>query len=316
MAAALGLGERGVGRTDSNPSVGCIVVSKDHIAGRGWTQISGRPHAEAMALEQAKSAARGSTIYVSLEPCAHQSERGPACADLLIAARPARVVIGATDPDLRTSGAGIIRLMAAGIDVTTDIADIAARASMAGFFSRIERGRPHITVKLATSLDGAIAMADGSSRWITGEFARGHAHLERARCDVILVGAGTVRADNPKLDVRLPGLKEYGPRRVMLGRGDAPDGWDVIREPKDIATLDCNTVLIEGGAATASAFLKAGLVDRLLLYRAPILIGDGKPCLGDIGLPDLGSAHGQWQHRDTRRLGKDTLEVYSKTKPA
>jgi diaminohydroxyphosphoribosylaminopyrimidine deaminase / 5-amino-6-(5-phosphoribosylamino)uracil reductase len=158
-------------------------------------------------------------------------------------------------------------------------------------------------------------MANRSSRWITGEVARAHAHLERARCDVILVGAGTVRADNPKLDVRLPGLEQRSPRRVMLGSGDAPDGWDVIADPRDIATLECNTVLVEGGAATASAFLKAGLVDRLLLYRAPILIGGGMPCLGDIGLANLDDAHGQWQHRDTRRLGKDTLEVYARTTP-
>jgi diaminohydroxyphosphoribosylaminopyrimidine deaminase / 5-amino-6-(5-phosphoribosylamino)uracil reductase len=312
MAVALGMGERGVGQTGTNPSVGCIIVNNGRVAGRGWTQVSGRPHAEAMALDQAGKAARCSTVYVTLEPCAHQSQRGPACTELLIAARPARVVIAAIDPDPRTSGKGIARLKAAGIDIMIGVMETAAKASMAGFFSRIECARPYITLKLATSLDGAIAMADGSSHWITGEAARAHAHLERARCDIILVGAGTVRTDKPRLDVRLPGLEERIPRRVMLGRRDAPDGWDVIADPNNIATLDGNTVLVEGGAATASAFLKAGLVDRLLLYRAPILIGGGKACLGDIGLASLDDAHEQWQHRDTRQLGKDILDVYVK----
>jgi diaminohydroxyphosphoribosylaminopyrimidine deaminase/5-amino-6-(5-phosphoribosylamino)uracil reductase len=163
---------------------------------------------------------------------------------------------------------------------------------------------------LATSLDGCIAMADGSSRWITGEAARAHTHLERARHDVILVGAGTVRADAPKLDVRIPGLEARSPRRVMLGSGVPPAGWTAIRAPEDIATLACNSVLVEGGAQTASAFLEAGLVDRLLLYRAPILIGAGKAGLGDIGLTALDDAHGRWRLIDTRMLGNDRLEVY------
>jgi diaminohydroxyphosphoribosylaminopyrimidine deaminase / 5-amino-6-(5-phosphoribosylamino)uracil reductase len=313
MALALALGERGVGRTGNNPSVGCVIVRDGHIIGRGHTQPSGRPHAEAAALTQAGEAALGTTIYVTLEPCAHISERGLSCADILITARPKRVVIAVLDPDPRTSGKGIERLRAAGIDVTIDVMKREAVSSMAGFFSRIERGRPHITLKLATSLDGAISCADGSSRWITGEASRAHTHIERARCDAILVGAGTVRADNPALDVRLAGLEDRSPRRVMLGSGDEREGWEVIRTPESIADLDCNTVLVEGGAQTASSFLKAGLVDRLLLYRAPILIGDGKACLGDIGLTHLDDAHGVWQLMDSRRLGKDRLEAYVKT---
>jgi diaminohydroxyphosphoribosylaminopyrimidine deaminase / 5-amino-6-(5-phosphoribosylamino)uracil reductase len=313
MALALALGERGVGRTGNNPSVGCVIVREGRIIGRGHTQASGRPHAEAVALAQAGEAAFGATIYVTLEPCAHVSERGPSCADILATAQPKRIVIAALDPDPRTSGKGIERLRAAGIDVTIDVMKREAVSSMAGFFSRIEKGRPHITLKLATSLDGAIACADGSSRWITGEAARAHTHIERARCDAILVGAGTIRADNPKLDVRLAGLEDRSPRRVMLGSGDAPEGWEVIRTPESIADLDCNTVLVEGGAQTASAFLKAGLVDRLLIYRAPILIGGGKACLGDIGLTHLENAHGVWQLMDSRRLGKDRLEAYART---
>ncbi len=313
MAAALGVGERGVGRTGRNPSVGCIIVREGHVVGRGSTQSGGRPHAEAVALQQAGEDASGATAYVTLEPCAHDSDRGPACADLLIAARVKRVVIAATDPDPRTAGKGAARLREAGIDVISGVMEREASAQIAGFFSRIERGRPYVTLKLATSLDGAIAMADGSSQWITGEAARAHGHLERARHDAILVGAGTVRADNPTLDVRLAGLEDRSPRRVMLGSGDAPAGWESIRAPQDIMALDCNNLMIEGGAKTVSAFLKAGLVDRLLLYRAPVLIGGGMPCLHDIGLQALGDAHGQWQHRDTRRLGKDTLEVYAKS---
>jgi diaminohydroxyphosphoribosylaminopyrimidine deaminase / 5-amino-6-(5-phosphoribosylamino)uracil reductase len=314
MAMALALGERGVGRTGNNPSVGCVIVRDGHIIGRGHTQAGGRPHAEAVALAQAGEAALGAIIYVTLEPCAHISERGPSCADLLAAAQPKRVVVAVLDPDRRTSGKGAELLRAAGIDVTIDVMKHEAISSMAGFFSRIEKGRPHITLKLATSLDGAIACADGSSRWITGEASRAHAHIERARCDAILVGAGTVRTDNPALDVRIAGLEDRSPRRVMLGSGDAPDVWEVIRTPESISNLDCNNVLIEGGAQTASAFLKAGLVDRLLLYRAPILIGDGKACLGDIGLMNLDDAHGVWQLMDSRRLGKDRLEAYAKAK--
>ena len=310
MAAALSLAERGRGRTGNNPSVGCIIVRDDIIIGRGWTQPDGRPHAEAMALVQAGDDAAGSTIYVSLEPCAHISTRGPACAELLAAAKPKRVVIAVEDPDGRTAGQGISRLRATGIEVELGVMAAEACDALAGFFSRICLGRPHVTLKLATSLDGAIAMADGSSRWITGAAARAHTHLERARCDAILVGAGTVSTDNPSLDVRLPGLEERSPRRIMLGSGVAPNGWDAIRSPAEISALPCNSLLVEGGAATASAFLAAGLVDRLLLYRAPILIGDGRHALSYVGLTGLGEAHDRWQLCDSRMLGKDRLEVY------
>lgn len=283
--------------------------------GRGWTQPGGRPHAEAVALAEAGDAAREATVYVSLEPCAHESARGPACADALIAARPARVVAALTDPDPRTAGKGFDRIEAAGIAVARDAMRDEALTALAGFVTRIGKRRPHVTLKLATSLDGCIAMADGTSRWITGPAARAHAHLERACCDAILVGAGTVRADQPLLDVRLPGLEDRSPRRIMLGSGDPPAGWEVIRHPEDISGLDCNRLLVEGGAATAAAFLRHGLVDRLLLYRAPILIGGGRPALGDVGLASLEAAHRQWRLADARTLGPkhlagDRLEVY------
>jgi diaminohydroxyphosphoribosylaminopyrimidine deaminase/5-amino-6-(5-phosphoribosylamino)uracil reductase len=265
-----------------------------------------------MALAQAGEAARGGTIYVTLEPCAHMSRRGPACAQLVAEAMPARVVIALQDPDPRTAGQGMAALKAAGITVATDVMASQARQSLAGFISRIDRGRPFVTLKIASSLDGLIAMADGSSRWITGDVARAHSHVERARTDAILLGAGTVVADAPQLTVRLAGLSAYQPRRIMLGSADAPQGWEVVRTPHDIAKLDCNTVLVEGGAATATAFLREGLVDRLMLYRAPILLGAGKACLNDIGLTQLRDAHGRWQLSDARSLGKDRLEVYEK----
>jgi diaminohydroxyphosphoribosylaminopyrimidine deaminase/5-amino-6-(5-phosphoribosylamino)uracil reductase len=261
-------------------------------------------------LGEAGDAAAGATIYVSLEPCAHESARGPSCTDGLIAAQPARIVAALTDPDPRTAGKGFDRLEAAGIQVERDVMAAEARASLAGFVTRSTKGRPHVTLKLATSLDGCIAMADGSSRWITGEVARAHVHLERARSDAILVGAGTVKADSPKLDVRIPGLEDRSPRRIMLGSGNAPQGWEAIRTPQDIAGLDCNSLIVEGGAQTASAFLRARLVDRLMFYRAPILIGGGMPCLGDIGLLSLDASHGRWALCDSRALGKDRLEVY------
>jgi diaminohydroxyphosphoribosylaminopyrimidine deaminase / 5-amino-6-(5-phosphoribosylamino)uracil reductase len=310
MAAALALAERGIGRTGNNPSVGCIIVKGDKVVGRGWTQPGGRPHAEAMALAQAGAQAEGATVYVTLEPCAHISERGPACASMLVAARPARVVAALQDPDARTAGQGFANIKAVGIPVDLGVLASDAAAVLAGFIRRIANGRPNVTLKLATSLDGQIAMADGSSRWITGAAARAHAHVERARCDAILVGAGTVHADDPSLDVRIAGMEGLSPRRVMLGSGDAPKGWEAIHAPEDIIRLDCNNLLVEGGALTASSFLRAGLVDRLILYRAPILIGAGKACLGDIGLGQLDAAHGRWRLYDTRRLGNDRLEVY------
>ena len=310
MAAAIALAGRGTGRTGNNPSVGCIIVKQGRVIGRGWTQSGGRPHAEAMALVEAGGDAAGATVYVTLEPCAHHSARGPSCADILVSAKPARVVAALTDPDPRTAGQGVARLRAAGVDVIQPMLADEARRGLAGFLSRMINLRPHVTLKLATSLDGCIAMADGSSRWITGDAARAHTHLERARCNAILVGARTVAADQPALDVRLPGLEARSPRRIMLGGRVAPEGWEVIRSPQEIAQLDCNTVLVEGGAQTATAFLKSGLVDRLLLYRAPILIGNGKHSLGDIGLDALGAAHDRWQLSDRRMLGKDLMEVY------
>jgi diaminohydroxyphosphoribosylaminopyrimidine deaminase / 5-amino-6-(5-phosphoribosylamino)uracil reductase len=315
MAAAVALGDRGRGRTAPNPNVGCIVVKDEVVAGRGWTRPGGRPHAEAVALEQAGDEAKGATIYTTLEPCAHASPRGPTCADLLVASAPARVVIALADPDARTNGAGIARLRDAGIAVEIGVGEEEAERSMAGFLTRLRLGRPYVTLKLAMSIDGRIALPSGESKWITGEDARAHAHLERARSDMILVGRGTYEADAPKLDVRLPGLEDRSPRRALLTSGAGVEGWTRIGAPEEIGALhDVNDLMVEGGAAAAAAFLAADLVDRLLVYRAPLLIGEGKPSVGAIGLETIADAHDRWRLTDTRSLGADRLEVYERAR--
>lgn len=312
MAAALALSARHSARTGRSPSVGCIIVKDGRIIGRGITQPGGRPHAEAVAIDMAGAAAAGADFYVTLEPCAHDSGRGPDCCGLIITARPARVIMACDDPDPRTAGKGAERLKQAGITLKSGVMAGAAPRMMADFFTVQTRSRPLVTLKLATSLDGKIALANGASRWISGEAARRHCHLERARHQAILVGAGTVRADDPSLDVRLSGLEGRSPARIMLGHGPAPAGWRSVGSPQEIASLPINSLMIEGGATTASAFLKAGLVDRILLYRAPIWIGQGQSAINDIGLAQLADAHGQWTLADSRMLGKDRMEIYER----
>ncbi|HEY0116758.1 MAG TPA: bifunctional diaminohydroxyphosphoribosylaminopyrimidine deaminase/5-amino-6-(5-phosphoribosylamino)uracil reductase RibD, partial [Allosphingosinicella sp.] len=294
MAEAVALGEEARGTTAPNPNVGCVIVGDGEAVGRGMTQPGGRPHAEAVALAEAGERAGGATIYTSLEPCAHESSRGPACADLIVAARPARVVAALADPDPRTNGAGFARIRAAGIDVAVGPGAPAAERSLEGFLSRIRRGRPFVTLKLALSIDGKIALPSGESRWITGVESRAHVHHERARADMILVGRGTYDADRPRLDVRLPGLEHRSPRRALLTRGEPVAGWTCLSSPQAIHTLhEVNDLLVEGGSGAASAFLGADLVDRLLIYRAPILIGEGRSAVGYVGLTDLAAAHGR-----------------------
>src|SRR5262245_12025323 len=217
MRAALGLAARGLGRTWPNPAVGCVLVREGRVVGRGWTQPGGRPHAETEALGRAGDAARGATAYVSLEPCSHTGKTPP-CADALIAAGIGRVVAAVEDPDPRVSGRGLARLRDAGIAVTTGVCAAEADELNAGFFMRVKLGRPLVSLKLATSLDGRIATHTGDSRWITGEAARRRAHLLRATHDAILVGTGTALADDPALTCRLPGLGERSPVRVVLDR--------------------------------------------------------------------------------------------------
>ncbi|WP_421839875.1 bifunctional diaminohydroxyphosphoribosylaminopyrimidine deaminase/5-amino-6-(5-phosphoribosylamino)uracil reductase RibD [Novosphingobium sp.] len=311
LDAAAALAARGRPFSHPNPAVGALIVKHGRMIGRGWTQPGGRPHAEAQALLQAGEAARGATAYVTLEPCAHDSPRGPACAHSLRDAGLARVVIGCEDPDPRTAGAGIALLREAGIAAEL-VPSPAALRSLEGYLTRAHFGRPHTTLKLATSLDGCIAMADGTSQWITGPEARAHGHAMRARCDAILVGGETLRADSPRLDVRLPGLAARSPARWVLTRGTAPEGWQAIADPADGRFGEAQYLLIEGGAGAAAAFLAADSIDRLLLYRAPILIGAGRRGLGEIGLASLAEAQGRWCLIDQRRLGSDTLDVYDR----
>ncbi len=320
MGAALALASRGAGRTAPSPAVGCVLVKDGRVVGRGWTQPGGRPHAEETALDAAGDHARGATAYVTLEPCAHAG-RGPLpCSEALIAAAVARVVAGCGDPDPRTAGQGFDRLRTAGIDVVEGVREAEAREAVAGFIMRQTQGRPRVTLKLAMSIDGRIALASGESRWITGVEARAHAHLERARADLIVVGRATLEADDPALDVRLPGLEERGPRpavlsstlKTMPGRLAARNGV-ILDRPEAVDALDAvNDVLVEGGAGAAAAFLSADRVDRLLVYRAPILIGDGLSAVGGLGLASLASAHGRWAHRETVALGPDRLEIYDR----
>jgi diaminohydroxyphosphoribosylaminopyrimidine deaminase/5-amino-6-(5-phosphoribosylamino)uracil reductase len=217
MRAALALARRGLGNVWPNPAVGCVLVRDGVAVGRGWTQPGGRPHAETEALARAGAAARGATAYVSLEPCCHWG-RTPPCTDALIAAGIARAVVAVRDPDPRVNGEGVARLRAAGIEVAEGVGEAEAAEVNAGFAARIRAGRPLVTLKLATTLDGRIATAAGESRWITGDRARRAAHLLRAGHDAVLVGAGTAVTDDPALTVRLPGVvpaARPGPVRVV-----------------------------------------------------------------------------------------------------
>ena len=347
MGLALGLARRGLGRTAPNPSVGCVLVKDGVIVGWGWTQPGGRPHAEIEALARAGDRASGATAYVTLEPCAHWGKTGPCC-DALIAAGVRRVVAALRDPDPRVAGGGFARIEAAGVPVEVGLMAEEARALNAGFLSRIERGRPWITLKLATSLDGRIATATGASRWITGPEARAHAHLLRARNDAILVGAGTALADDPMLTCRLPGMADRSPIRVVLdrrlrvpldsalvksardvplwivtaGAGAAHEaaGATLIRpsdlEPAGVAAelgaRGVTRLLIEGGGAVAASFLRAGLVDELIWMRAPILIGgDGVPALASLGITDPNDSE-PWVLRKSAMLGRDRLESWGR----
>lgn len=314
LDAAAALAARGRPLSRPNPAVGAVIVRHGIVVGRGWTQARGRPHAEAQALAMAGDRAMGATLYVTLEPCAHASTRGPSCTSLVLGSSLARVVIGVEDPDPRTAGTGMAALVAAGI-ATEVLPCPAARTSLEGYLVRATRGRPHVTLKLATSLDGKIALEDGSSQWITGPEARAHCHMERSQADAIIVGGGTLRADTPRLDVRLPGLEARSPQRMVLTRGAAPAGWTAVANiTAPNAFGDAQYLFVEGGAQTAASFLAADLVDRMLIYRAPIIIGAGLSGIGDIGLESLAQAHGRWRNVNRRTLGSDVADVYERVR--
>ena len=236
MAAALALAARGLGRVWPNPAVGCVIVADGRVVGRGRTADGGRPHAEAVALAEAGGAARGATAYVTLEPCAHHG-RTPPCAEALVAAGVVRVVVATGDPDGRVDGAGLAILRAAGLEVTTGVLEGQARDMQAGFLSREIRGRPMLTLKLATTLDGRIATASGESRWITGPEARAHVHAQRAIHDAVMVGGGTARADDPQLTVRGMGDVPQPVRVILSGRVDVPLGGAMTAAPAPLWIL-------------------------------------------------------------------------------
>jgi diaminohydroxyphosphoribosylaminopyrimidine deaminase / 5-amino-6-(5-phosphoribosylamino)uracil reductase len=250
MNAALSLAARGLGRVWPNPAVGCVIVKDGHVVGRGWTQPGGRPHAETEALARAGEAARGATLYATLEPCSHWGKTPP-CADAVATAGIGRVVAAIEDPDPRVQGRGLARLREAGIAVELGLGAAAAAELNRGFFSRVARGRPLVTLKLATTLDGKIALASGESRWITAEAARARAHLLRASHDAVMIGVGTATADDPELTCRLPGMADRHPVRIVIdpglrlpltsklaaGAGQVPT-WIVTREGGDEARHD------------------------------------------------------------------------------
>jgi diaminohydroxyphosphoribosylaminopyrimidine deaminase/5-amino-6-(5-phosphoribosylamino)uracil reductase len=287
MRAALSLARRGLGNAWPNPAVGCVIVKDGRVVGRGWTQPGGRPHAEAEALTRAGNAAQGATAYVSLEPCSHQG-RGPPCADALIAANIARVVAALEDPDPRTAGNGFARLREAGIAVDIGLCAAEAAELNAGFLCRMTHGRPLVTLKLATSLDGRIATASGESRWITGPAARQRAHLLRATHDAVLVGSGTALADDPQLTCRLPGLEGASPVRIVVDRTlRLPATLKLFTEAGDVPTWLVTSASADKAVVLARARLgvevlaletdETGGIDLAAMLRA----------LGDKGLTRL-----------------------------
>lgn len=343
MQRALELAGRGLFTSMPNPRVGCVIADGDQVLGEGFHARAGEPHAEVHALREAGGSARGATCHVTLEPCSHHG-RTPPCAEALIAAGVARVVVACEDPNPRVNGRGLQQLEAAGIQVETGLLRDEARELNIGFFSRIERGRPFVRVKLAMSLDGRTALADGTSKWITGEAARADVQYWRARSSAILTGSGTALADDPRLTVRLdqpftPPLRVLLDSRLradqdnLLFDGNAPTlvfhRSDVSGKAASMTSVDreaaptvdghldlpaimarlaargCNEVQVEAGPTLCGALFEAGLVDELLLYIAPVLLGDhARPLLHLSPLKDMQQ---RWQLRliDQCRLGDD-----------
>ncbi|MCA3420245.1 MAG: bifunctional diaminohydroxyphosphoribosylaminopyrimidine deaminase/5-amino-6-(5-phosphoribosylamino)uracil reductase RibD [Roseomonas sp.] len=357
MRVALALARRGLGNAWPNPAVGCVLVKDGRVIGRGWTQPGGRPHAETEALRRAGDAARGATAYVTLEPCSHHG-RTPPCCEALAGAGIARVVMAMRDPDPRVNGRGLAMLRGAGIVVEEGLLEAEARALNAGFFRRIQAGMPVVTLKLASTLDGRIATASGESRWITGQAARREVHALRARHDAILVGSGTVLADDPDLTCRIPGMERVPMLRVVAdarlrtppaarlvqGAALAPvliitapghppaaqapfiaAGADIVTVPAhaagglDLPSLlralgrrGVTRVLAEGGAGLAAALLRQDLVDRLVWFHAPAVMGgDGHPALEGLRLAAL-SAMPRFRRTAQRALGDDMLSEFER----
>ncbi len=345
MSEALNLAARGLYTTDPNPRVGCVIAHGERIVGRGFHARAGEPHAEVHALREAGAEARGATAFVTLEPCAHFG-RTPPCADALIAAGVARVVVATLDPFPAVNGTGIARLRAAGIEVVVGLLEAQARELNIGFHSRLARQRPWVRVKLGMSLDARTALADGSSQWITGPAAREDVQHWRARSSAILTGIESVLADDPRLTVRIAGLElPRAPTRVILDtRARLPANARLLSQPGPILWVtaahaparpelderierlrvptrheridlgavlaalggrDCNELLIEAGGTLAGAFVAANLVDELILYLAPTLLGhDARAAFQLPPLAVLGDAQ-RWEWHGVERVGGD-----------
>lgn len=352
MKKALELARRGLNTADPNPRVGCLLVKDGKCVGSGWHRRAGEPHAEVNALREAGSRARGATCYVTLEPCSHTGRTGP-CADALLAAGVARVVYAGRDPNALVAGAGARRLEAAGVAVQKGLLEAEAMALNPGYFSRCERGRPWVRVKLAASLDGRTALANGASQWITSAEARQDGHGWRARSSAILTGIGTVLADDPRLDARRAGLGGIEPpARVIFDSGlrtpararlfsrpgaahvlhCAEDGQrsrariaalraagaEVTRLPAAddgrialpaamelLAELEFNEAHVEAGAVLCGALLREALIDEVILYTAPVLLGDEAAGLFRLGALEDMAARPAFRVREVVRTGPD-----------
>ena len=283
MALALALASRGLGQVWPNPAVGCVIVSKDRVVGRGWTQPAGRPHAETVALAQARDAARGATAYVTLEPCAHMGQTPP-CTEALIGAGVARVVVALEDPDPRVDGRGLERLRAAGIEVVTGLMAVEAAALQRGFLLRVREGRPMVTLKLANSFDGRIATATGESKWITGPEARRAVQGLRASHDAVLVGGGTARADDPQLTVRGIGAVRQPVRVVWTRHLDLPLTGALARTAGDVPVWICHGSDADPGVVAAWEGLGARLFAVQVGSARQIEPGAALRALGEAGL--------------------------------
>lgn len=343
MARALELAARGLFTTTPNPRVGCVVVKDGVVAGEGWHEKAGESHAEPMALQAADGKAAGATVYVTLEPCAHHG-RTPPCVDALLAAKPARVVAAIADPNPDTAGKGLEKLRAAGITVDVGLMDAEARELNIGFFARMTRGTPWVRMKVAASLDGRTALADGQSQWITGDAARKDGHAWRARACAVLTGVGTVKSDDPQLNVRdvettrqplrvvvdsrlqTPlNARVLRPGTLFAAAGvDAPRsvalrarGAEVVVLPnhdgkvelpdllQELARRGCNEIHVEAGHKLNGSLLQAGLVDELLIYVAPCILGD--TAQGMFHLPPLAKLADRCNVRitDVQQIGAD-----------
>jgi len=352
MARVMQLARRGLRTTHPNPRVGCVVAAQSGVCGEGWHERTGGPHAEILALERAGGHARGATLYVNLEPCCHQG-RTPPCTDALIDAGIARVVVAMTDPNPQVGGGGIEILRHAGIEVDVGLMQDAARSLNRGFVSRMTRGRPWVTVKSAASLDGRTAMADGRSQWITGEAARRDGHRLRAQVSAVMTGSGTALADNPSLTARLPGVARQ-PLRVLVDGGrrvpashrlfepgaevlvaaagdeaaddDRPGHVEVVSLPdaggrvdlealaRHLGEREVNELLVEAGPSLAGALLKKALVDEIVVYMAPKLLGGGAKGMFDLEHVVNLEDHVALRIVDIRRLGAD-LKVTAHPQP-